>query len=59
MLVVKGWNLVLGEELSCHVPKEVLEKFSFSELDIKKVKFFTQSPLPNFFALTFLTLEVA
>ena len=46
-------------QLSCHVPKEVVEKFSFSELNIKKIKFFTQSPISNFFALTFLMLEVA
>ena len=46
-------------KLSCHVPKEVVDKFSFSELKIEKLKFFTQSPIPKFFGLTFLTLEVA
>ena len=46
-------------QLSCHVPKEVVvEKFSFSELNIEKVNFFTQSPISKFFAITCLTLEV-
>ena len=36
----------------------VVEKFSFSELKIEKVKLFTQS-FTNFIALAFLTLEVA
>ena len=35
-----------------------VEKCSFSELDIEKVKFFTQIRIPNFFSLTFLMLEV-
>ena len=33
------------------MPKEVVEKFSFSELNIEKVKFFTQSPISKFFAI--------
>ena len=45
-------------QLSYHMPKEVVENFSFSELNIEKVKFFTQSPIPKFLALGFLTLEV-
>ena len=41
------------------MPKNVVEKFSFGEIKIEKVKFVTQSLIPTFFALTFLTLEVA
>ena len=58
MLPVSALNTI-GTQLGCHVPKKVVEKFSFSELKIEKVKFFTQSPVPTFFALTFLILEVA
>ena len=34
------------------VPKKDVEKFSFSELNIEKVKSFTQTPIKNF-ALAF------
>ena len=57
MLPVSALNTCT--QLSCHVSKEVVEKFSFSEPKIEKVTFFTQSPIPNIFALTCLTLEVA
>ena len=40
------------------MPKAVVEKFSFSELKIETVKFFTQSPT-KIFALALLTLEIA
>ena len=30
------------------MPKKVVEKFSFNELKIEKVKFFTQSPIEFF-----------
>ena len=60
MLPVSSLNSIDNStQLSCHVLKEGLEKFSLSELNIEKVKFFTQSSIPNFFALMFLTLEVA
>ena len=38
-------------------PEKDVEKFSFSELNIEKVKSFRQIPNKNF-ALAFLTLEV-
>ena len=41
------------------MPKEVVEKFGFSELKIEKVQFFTQGSIPKFFTLKFLTLENA
>ena len=44
----------LSTQLSCHVPKKVVKKFSLSELKIEKVCL-----IPKFFPLTFLTLEVA
>ena len=59
MLPVSALAKYYCTQLSCHIPKEVVEKFNFSELKIEKEKFFTQSPVPKFFALTFLTLEVA
>ena len=34
------------------MPKKVVEKFSFSELKIEKVKFFTQSPIPKMFCMS-------
>ena len=40
------------------VPKTVVEKFSFSELKIEKIKLFTRS-LTKFIPLVFLMLEVA
>ena len=40
------------------MPKTVAEKFSFSEPKIEKVKFLLRVQ-PKFFALAFLTLEVA
>ena len=39
--------------------KTVVEKFSFSELKIEKVKFFTKSSTNTLFAVAFLMLEVA
>ena len=42
MLPVSALNTI-GTQLGCHVPKKVVEKFSFSELKIEKVKFFTQN----------------
>ena len=44
-------------ELSCI--KNSLEKFSFSKLKIEKVEFFTESSTEFFFAVVFLTFEVA
>ena len=42
------------------VPNSVLEKLSFSELSIEKMKFFTQSStIFFFFSVVFLTLKVA
>ena len=40
------------------MPKTVVEKFSFSELKIEKIKLFTRS-LTKFIPLVFLMLEVA
>ena len=40
------------------VPKTVVDKLSFRELIIEKLKFLLRVQ-PNFFAATFLTLEVA
>ena len=37
-------------QLRFHVPKKVVAKFSFSELNFEKVKLFTQSPTSKFFA---------
>ena len=37
-------------QLSFHVPKKVVAKFSFSELNFEKVKLFTQSPTSKLFA---------
>ena len=45
MLPVSALNIIVHNEV---VPKNVLEKFSFSELKIEKVKFFTQSPTKVF-----------
>ena len=59
MLPASAVAIYYCTQLSCHIPKEVVEKFSFSEFKIEKVKFFTQSPIPKFSALTFLKLEVA
>ena len=59
MLPVSALNTIVYTQLSCPVPKEIVEKFNFSEFEIENVKLFTQSPIPKFFPLTFLTLEVA
>ena len=45
-------------KLAVFVPKTVVDKFSFSELKIEKVKLFSQSP-NKIFVLEFLTLDIA
>ena len=57
MFVSSIWPKYYRRQLSFHVPKKIAGKFSFSELNFEKVKLFTQSATPKFFALTFLTLE--
>ena len=46
MLPVSALNTI-GTQLGCHVPKKVVEKFSFSELKIEKVKFFYSEAILN------------
>ena len=60
---IKNFSIVTGicpkyycTQLSC--AEIFVEKFSFSELKIEKIKFFTQIQ-PKFFALAFLTFGVA
>ena len=48
MLPVSALNTIYWTQLSCHVPKKAVKKFSFSELKIEKVKFFTHTPISNF-----------
>ena len=55
LLLASGLNTIVHNKV---VPKTVVKKFSFSELKIKKVKFFTQHPT-KIFALAFLKLAVA
>ena len=50
MLPVSSLNTILFT-IKLSRAKKKLEKFSFNELKIKKVKLFTQSPIPKFFAL--------
>ena len=50
MLPVSSLNTILFT-IKLSRAKKKLEKFSFNELKIKKVKFFSQSPIPKFFAL--------
>ena len=45
LLPVSALNTILVNEV---VPKTVVEKFSFSELEIEKVKFFFQGPTKMF-----------
>ena len=45
MLPVSALNTIVQNQV---VSKTVAKKFSFSELKIGKVKFFTQSPTKNF-----------
>ena len=50
LLPVSALNTILHNQV---VPKKVVEKFNFSELKIKKVKFFTQSPTKKFYISIF------
>ena len=45
MFPVSALNTIVHNQV---VPKKVVEKFSFSELKIEKVKFFTLSPTKTF-----------
>ena len=55
MLSVSALNTTVHNYV---VPTKIVEKFSFNEFKIEKVKFFIQVQ-PKFFALTFLTSEFA
>ena len=50
MLPVSALNTIVHNQV---VTKEVVEKFSFNELKVEKVQFFTQSPTKIFYINVF------